>query len=65
VGDEVVALDGESIEGSDFRLERLYKRTTRDGPYRMTLRRDGRSVEVELRARVTPTRSCSSTGRNV
>jgi hypothetical protein len=53
-GDEVVALDGESVGGSDFQLERLYKRVTPGEPYRMTLRRDGRLLEVEMRARVTP-----------
>jgi hypothetical protein len=51
--DEVVALDGESVGGSDFQLERLYKRVTPGEPYRMTLRRDGQLLEVEMRARVT------------
>src|SRR5919205_3394338 len=51
--DEVVALDGESVERSDFQLERLYKRVTPGEPYRMTLRRDGQTLEVEMRALVT------------
>jgi hypothetical protein len=54
VGDEVVALDGESIEGSDFKLERAYRRVKRDEPYRMTVRREGELREVTLRARQTP-----------
>jgi hypothetical protein len=54
VGDEVVALDGESIEGSDFKLERLYRGVTPGEPYRMTVRREGELREVSLRARPTP-----------
>ncbi|HEX8723693.1 MAG TPA: protein kinase [Pyrinomonadaceae bacterium] len=54
VGDEVVALDGESIEGSDFKLERAYRGVTPGEPYRMTVRREGELREVKLRARPTP-----------
>ncbi|HEX8502370.1 MAG TPA: protein kinase [Pyrinomonadaceae bacterium] len=54
VGDEVVALDGESVGGSDSRLERLYRRVTPGEPYRLTVRRGGESREVTLRARPTP-----------
>jgi Protein kinase domain/PDZ domain len=54
VGDEVVALDGESAGRDDFRLERLYQHTKPGEPYRMTLSRDGQPLEVEMRARVTP-----------
>ena len=35
------------------------------GLYTVTLGRDGRLLEVEMRARATPTWSCFSTGRNV
>ncbi|HEV2862041.1 MAG TPA: protein kinase [Pyrinomonadaceae bacterium] len=56
VGDEVLALDGENVQGSDYRLEQAYRRTTPGEPYRMTLRREGQTREVTLRAHPTPPR---------
>jgi hypothetical protein len=53
-GDEVVALDGESVGGSDFELERAYRRVEPGRPYRMTVRREGGSREFTLRTRPTP-----------
>jgi eukaryotic-like serine/threonine-protein kinase len=50
VGDEIMALGGESIERSDFRMESAYARLTPGEPYRLTVRRDGRPHEFTLRA---------------
>ncbi|HJQ32020.1 MAG TPA: protein kinase [Pyrinomonadaceae bacterium] len=53
LGDEVVAVNGESVEGSDFKMERIYRGTTPGEPYRLTVRRGGELREVEMRAHVT------------
>jgi hypothetical protein len=50
VGDEVVAVNGEATERSDFRTETAYARVTPGEPYRLTVRRDGQLHEFTLRA---------------
>lgn len=49
-GDEVVSVNGEATERSDFRTETAYARVTPGEPYRLTVRRDGQLHEFTLRA---------------
>ncbi|HEX7956333.1 MAG TPA: hypothetical protein VF508_05280, partial [Pyrinomonadaceae bacterium] len=56
VGDEVLAINGENVERADYRLERSYRQLPPGEPYRLTVRREGATREVTLRARVTPER---------
>jgi hypothetical protein len=51
VGDEVVALGGERVESSDRLMEAAYQRVPRGGPYALTVRRDGRLLDLTLRDR--------------
>src|SRR5688500_10091454 len=54
VGDEVVAFESEDVERSDLRLESAYHRVREGEPHRLTVRRDGRPLEVTLRAGKEP-----------
>src|SRR5215210_1675062 len=49
VGDEILAVNGEATERSDFRTESAYARLTPGEPYRLTVRRDGQLHEFTLR----------------
>lgn len=49
VGDELIAINGQNVERSDYRTENVFRRIGRDDPYTLTVRRDGRTRDVTLR----------------
>ncbi|HEX8070593.1 MAG TPA: protein kinase [Pyrinomonadaceae bacterium] len=54
LGDEIVAVNGEPVERSDYRTEAAYRRVERGGPYTLTVRRAGALHTVTLRAAPVP-----------
>jgi hypothetical protein len=49
VGDEVVALNGERVEYSDAGMEDAHRRVARGEPYVLTVRREGRLLDLTMR----------------
>lgn len=49
VGDEVIAINGQNVERSDYRMENVFRRLNRDDAYTLTVRRDGQLRDLTLR----------------
>ncbi|HEY0101390.1 MAG TPA: protein kinase [Pyrinomonadaceae bacterium] len=49
VGDEIIAINGQNVERSDYRMENTFRRLNRDEAYTLTIRRDGELRDITLR----------------
>ncbi|HYP02904.1 MAG TPA: protein kinase [Pyrinomonadaceae bacterium] len=49
VGDEIIAINGQNVERSDYRMENLFRRLNPDDAYMLTIRREGALRDITLR----------------
>ena len=49
LGDELVAINGQNVERSDYRTENVFRRLNPDDAYTLTVRRDGGVRDITLR----------------
>jgi hypothetical protein len=49
VGDEVIAINGQNVERSDYRTENVFRRLNPDDAYTLTIRREGQTRDLTLR----------------
>ncbi|HEV7905966.1 MAG TPA: protein kinase, partial [Pyrinomonadaceae bacterium] len=49
VGDEVIAINGQNVERSDYRTENVFRQLNPDDAYTLTVRRDGGVRDITLR----------------
>jgi hypothetical protein len=49
VGDEVIAINGQNVERSDYRTENVFRRVNPDAAYTLTVRRDDQVRDITLR----------------
>jgi hypothetical protein len=54
VGDELIAINGQSVERSDYKTENVFRQLKREDPYTLTIRRDGQLQDLTLRRNHIP-----------
>lgn len=54
VGDEIIAINGQNVERSDYRMENVFRQLNRDAAYTLTIRRDGELRDLTLRRNHLP-----------